>query len=43
MRHHVHRTDTEHCSVHIIAMEHVIHVVVFLLFIKEDFFFFLFF
>ena len=41
--HHVHRTDAEHGAVHVIAEEHVIHVVVFLLAIEEDLFFSVFF
>ena len=39
MRHHVHRTDAQHGPVHIKAMKHVIHIMFFMLFIKENFFF----
>jgi len=43
MRHHVHRSDTKHGTIHVIPMEHMIHVVIFFLLIIENFFFFLFF
>ena len=36
--HHVHRADAEHGAVHVIAEEHVVHVVIFLLAVEEDIF-----
>ena len=38
MCHHVHGTDSQHRAVHIETMEHVIHIVVFVLPVKEDIF-----
>ena len=38
MCHHVHRADTEHGSVHVVAEKHVVHVVVLLLAVEENFF-----
>ena len=38
MRHHVHSADTQHRAIHIVAEEHMVHVVVFFLLVKEDFF-----
>ena len=37
VRHHIHSADTEHCSVHIVAVEHIVHIVVLLLTVIEDF------
>ena len=37
--HHVHGADAQHGAVHIVAEEHMVHVVVFFLTVKEDFFF----
>ena len=37
MSHHVHSTDTKHGSVHIVAMEHVIHEMISVLLIKKNF------
>ena len=39
MGHHVHGADAQHGAVHIVAEEHMVHVVVFFLTVKEDFFF----
>ena len=39
MGHHVHRADAEHGTVHVVAEEHMVHIMVFLLAIEEDFFF----
>ena len=39
MGHHVHGADAQHRAVHIVAEEHMVHVVVFFLTVKEDFFF----
>ena len=36
--HHVHGADAEHGAVHVIAEEHVVHVVIFLLAVEEDIF-----
>ena len=41
--HHVHGTDTQHGAIHIVAEEHMVHVVVFLLSVEEDFFLAMFF
>ena len=37
--HHVHGTDAEHGTVHVIAKEHVVHIVILLLAVEENFFF----
>ena len=37
--HHVHGPDAQHSAVHIVAVEHMVHVMVFLLTVEEDFFF----
>ena len=39
--HHVHCSDTQHRSVHIVAVEHMIHIVFFVFCIKQNFCFFL--
>ena len=39
MGHHVHGPDAQHSAVHIVAVEHMVHVMVFLLTVEEDFFF----
>jgi len=36
--HHVHGADAQHGAVHIVAEEHMVHIVVFLLFVEEDLF-----
>ena len=41
--HHVHRTDAEHSAVHIVAVEHMVHVVVFFDLVIKDLFFPMFF
>ena len=38
MGHHVHGADAQHGAVHVVAMEHVVHVVIFLQLIEEDLF-----
>ena len=38
MCHHVHSTDSQHSAVHIETMEHMIHIMVFVLPVKEDIF-----
>ena len=38
MRHHVHGTDAEHRAVHIKTVEHVIHIMILVLPVKENFF-----
>ena len=37
--HHVHRADPEHGAIHVVAEEHMVHIMVFLLAVEEDFFF----
>ena len=39
MGHHVHRADPEHGAIHVVAEEHMVHIMVFLLAVEEDFFF----
>ena len=43
MSHHIHSSNTKHGGVHIISMEHMIHVMIFFLLIIKNFFFSFFF
>ena len=36
--HHVHRADTQHGAIHVVAEEHVVHVMILLLLVEEDIF-----
>ena len=38
VRHHIHRANAEHGSIHIVAVEHTVHIVSFFLSIEEDLF-----
>ena len=43
MSHHVHGTDPQHGAVHIKTVEHVVHIMVFVFPVEQDFFLFVFF
>ena len=36
VRHHVHRADTKHRAVHVVAVEHIVHVVILVLAVEKD-------
>ncbi len=37
MCHHIHGSDAEHCPIHVITIKHMVHIMIFFLFIIKFF------